>query len=327
MRLGTVVLALAFCLTAPVVAEAQPAAKVYRIGFLGTFPTDPQSAPHRAFVQGLREHGYVEGQNLHIERRFSEGKPERLPALVAELVSLRVSVILTAASAPSRAAKDATATIPIVFVAVADPVGMGLVTSLARPGGNVTGLSAIVWETFAAKQLEIIKEALPRISRVAILVNPTNREHSLALPQEQAAAEKLRVNLQLVEAREAGDLDRAFEAATRERADVLHVLGDALTYSQRTRIAELAMRHRLPTLHFFREAVEAGGLLGFGPDLPHVWGGVGTYVDKILKGTKPADLPVAQPMKYELTINRKTAKALGLAISPSVLLRADQIIE
>ena len=162
---------------------------------------------------------------------------------------------------------------------------------------------------------------------MAILVNPTNRMHSLTLPQEQAAAEQLRVNLQLVEARDAGDLDRAFEAAMRARADVLHVWGDPLTYSQRTRIAELAMKHRLPTLHFFREAVEAGGLLCFGPDWSHVWGGVGTYVDKILKGTKPADLPVAQPTKYELTINLKTAKALKLTISPSVLLRADQIIE
>jgi putative ABC transport system substrate-binding protein len=327
MRLGSLVLAMAVYLTAVVAAVAQPAAKVYRIGYLGTFPPDPQGVNWSALVRGLRERGYVEGQNLHIERRFSDGNSDRLPALVAELLGLRVSLIVTSAPGPSRAAKEATATIPIVFVGVGDPVGLGLVTSLARPGGNVTGLTSIEWETFTAKQLEILKEALPNISRVAILMNPTNRSHSQTLPQAQAAARKSQMSLQLVEARDAGDLDRAFEAATRGRADVLHVWGDALTHSQRSRIAELAMKHRLPTLHFFREAVEGGGLLSFGPDWSHVYGNVGTYVDKILKGTRPADLPVAQPTKYELTVNLKTAKALGLTIPPSLLLRADHVIE
>ena len=210
---------------------------------------------------------------------------------------------------------------------VADPIGMGLVTNLARPGGNVTGLATIEWEASTAKQLEIIKEALPKSSRIAILMNPTNPMHVRSLPQAQAAADMLRVKLQRLEARNPAELETAFEAATRERADLLWVLGDPLTLDQRAHIAELAMRHRLPTMHFFREAVEARGLLGFGPDLPHIWRNVGKYVDKILKGAKPGDIPVEQPTKYELVVNLKTAKALGLTIPQSILLRADEVIE
>jgi ABC-type uncharacterized transport system substrate-binding protein len=313
-------------LAAPLGAEAQPAEKVYRVGFLGMFPVSYPSPGWDAFVQGLREAGYVEGQNLNIERRFAEGKAERLPSLAADLVRLGVSLIITTGVPASLAARDATGTVPIVFVGVADPIGLGLVASLARPGGNVTGLASIEWEAFTAKQLQIIKEALPKTSRVAILINPTNRMHSLTLPQEQAAADRMRVRLQLVEAREAGDLEGAFEAMARERADFLHVWGDPLTYAHRARIAELAMKHRLPTMHFFREAVAAGGLLGLGPNWPHTWRGVGKYVDKILKGAKPADIPVEQPTRYELTINLKTAKALGLTLPPSLLQRADEVI-
>jgi ABC-type uncharacterized transport system substrate-binding protein len=324
-RIGLAVVVTVGLLTLPLAAAQSP--EKHRIGFLATFPDDPKQPHAEAFVAGLRDYGYVEGRNISIERRFSEGKPERLPDLVRDLLRLNVSLIITSAPAPSRAAKDATATVPIVFVTVADPIGMGLVTNLARPGGNVTGLATIEWEGFTAKTLEIAKEALPKSSRIAILMNPTNSMHTRVLPQAQAAADMLRVKLQRLEARNAAELETAFEAATRERADLLQVWGDPLTLDQRARIAELAMRHRLPTMHFFREAVEAGGLLGFGPDLPHIWRNVGKYVDKILKGAKPGDIPVEQPTKYELVVNLKTAKALGLTIPQSILLRADQVID
>jgi len=196
---------------------------------------------------------------------------------------------------PALAARDATGTVPIVFVGVADPIGVGLVANLARPGGNVTGLASIEWEAFTAKQLQIIKEALPKTSHVAILMNPTNRMHSLTLPQEQSAADKMGVRLQLVEVQEAGDLEGAFEAMVRERADFLHVWGDPLTHAHRIRIAELAIKHRLPTMHFFRDSVAAGGLLGFGPNWPHTWHGVGKYVDKISRGRSLRTFPWNNP--------------------------------
>ena len=271
MRFRVLVLSLALALlVAPLAVHAQQPGKVYRIGFLAPFPPAP-GGPDRlgvAFLDGLREHGYVEGQNLTIERRYSEGKADRLPALVADLLRLDVQLIVAISVSPSLAAKAATTTVPIVFVAVADPIGTGLVASLARPGGNVTGLATIEWEAFTAKQLQVIKETLPRASRIAILMNPTNRMHALTLPQEQAAARTLGVTLQLVEARDASELERAFEDAVRGRADLLHVHGDPLTFTQRARIAELAMKHRLPTMHFFREAVEAGGLIS-GPEQGH----------------------------------------------------------
>jgi putative tryptophan/tyrosine transport system substrate-binding protein len=276
---------------APLGAEAQQAEKVYRVGFLSMFPgSDPD-----AFVQGLREAGYVEGQNLNIERRFAEGKAERLPSLAADLVRLGVSLIITTGVPPSLAARDATGTVPIVFVGVADPIGVGLVANLARPGGNVTGLASIEWEAFTAKQLQIIKEALPKTSRVAILINPTNRMHALTLPQEQAAADRMRVRLQLVEAREAGDLEGAFEAMAHERADFLHVWGDPLTNVHRVRIAELAMKHRLPTMHFFREAVVAGGLLGFGPNWRNTWRGRRSMSTIFSRGRSPRTSPWNNP--------------------------------
>ena len=313
-------------LAAPLGAEAQPVGKVYRVGFLDMFTVSGPSPNWDAFMQRLREAGYVEGQNLNIERRSAEGKAERLPSLAGDLVRLGVSLIITSGVPPALAARDATGTVPIVFMGVADPIGVGLVANLARPGGNVTGLASIEWEAFTAKQLQIIKEALPTTSRVAILINPNNRMHSLTLPQEQAAADRMGVRLQLVEAREAGDLEGAFEAMARERADFLHVWGDPLTHANRASIAELAMKHRLPTMHFFREAVAAGGLLGFGPNWRDTWRGVAKYVDKILKGEKPADIPVEQPTRYELTINLKTAKALGLTLPWSLLQRADEVI-
>ena len=314
-------------LAAPLVVEAQQAGKVYRIGYFSTFPQASENPHWAAFVEGLRNHGYVEGKNLQIERRSSEGQVERLPGLAAELVALSLSVIVTTATGPTRAMKEATVTVPIVFVGVANPVGLGLVTSLARPGGNVTGLTSIEWEAFTAKQFQIIKDALPTASRVAILVNPTSQMHAMTLFQEQAAADRLNVKLQIVEARNGGDLEGAFAAAKRGRADLVHVYGDPVTFTHRAQLAELGLKHRLPTMHFYREAVEAGGLLSFGSYWPLINRNAGTYVDKILKGAKPADLPVAQPTKYELLINLKTAKALGLTIPPSLLQRADQVIE
>ena len=312
-------------LAAPLAVHAQQPGKVYRIGTLGVpAPRDPLGD---AFLDGLREHGYVEGQNLTIERRFSEGKADRLPALVADLLRLDVQLIVATSVSNSLAAKAATTTVPIVFVAVADPIGMGLVASLARPGGNVTGLATIEWEAFAAKQLQIVKEAVPRASRIAILTNPTNRMHAWTLPQTEAAARTLGVTLQVVEARDVSELERAFDDAVRGRADVLHVYGDPLTIGQRARLAELAMKHRLPTMHFFREAVEAGGLLSFGPIQTQLFRNAAKFVDKILRGTKPGDIPVEQPTKYEFVINLKTAKALGLTIPPAVLARADEVIQ
>jgi putative ABC transport system substrate-binding protein len=212
-----------------------------------------------SFVQSLRDHGYVQGRNLHIERRFSEGRAERLPILAAELVQLGVAVIVTSGTGPTRAAKAATTTIPIVFHGVGDPVGLGLVASLARPGGNATGLASIEWEAFTAKQLQVIKEALPTASRIAIVTNPTNPMHAMTLPQEHVAADRLGVKLQLLEARNVDDLERAFAAAKQGQADLVHVYGDPLAFVHRARIAELALQLRLPTMHFFREAVEAGG--------------------------------------------------------------------
>jgi putative ABC transport system substrate-binding protein len=317
----------AVLLAAPLAAEAQQAGKVWRIGSLYTYPPSPQDGMWKSFVQSLRDHGYIEGQNLHIEQRSAEGRAERLPILAAELVQLGVSVIVTNGLGPSRAAKEATATIPIVFLGVGDPVGLGLVASLARPGGNVTGLASIEWEAFTAKQLQIIKEALPRAARVAILTNPTNPMHAMTLPQEHAAADRLGVKLQLVEASNVDDLERAFAAAKRKHADLVHVYGDTFFVAQRARVVELSLKYKLPTMHFSRGAVEAGGLLSLGPDWLLLNRNAGTYVAKILKGAKPADLPVAQPTTYELVINLKTAKALGLTIPPSLLGRADEIIQ
>jgi ABC-type uncharacterized transport system substrate-binding protein len=325
-RIALAVVVIVGLLTLPLPAASQSPEK-QRIGYLATFPLEPKHPIQEAFIAGLRDHGYVERRNLSIERRFSDGRPERLPDLLTDLLRLNVSLIVASAPVPSRAAKDATATVPIVFVGVADPIGMGLVTNIARPGGNVTGLATIEWEAFTAKQLQIIKEALPKSSRIAILMDPTNPMHTRTLPQEQAAADMLRVKLQRLEARDPAELGTAFEAATRERADLLHVYGDPLTVAQRARIAELAMRHRLPTMHFSREEAEAGGLLSFGPNLPHMWRNAGKYVDKILRGTRPGDIPVEQPTKYELVVNLKTAKALGLTIPQSLLLRADEVIQ
>ncbi len=315
---------------APLAAECQQAAKVPRIGWLAT--NFPAANPHltEAFLQGLRDHGYVEDRNVVIEHRSAEGKLERLPALAAELVALKVDVILAAGGTPTALATgQATGTIPIVFIGVSDPVSGGLVTSLARPGGNVTGLSVQTPE-LVAKWLELLTQAVPGMSRVAVLWQPgagVERTQKDMLKAAGVAARALGVLLQVVEARGPADIDRAFSDMIRARAGALTVFATPMFSIERRRLAELAVKNRLPTMFSFRDYVDAGGLMAYGPSIADLFRRAATYVDKILKGAKPADLPVEQPTKFELIINLKTAKALGLAIPPSLLARADQVIE
>ena len=315
-------------LTVPLAVEAQPAgAKVPRIGFLAL---NRGANPHlrEAFLQGLRDLGYVEGRNVVIENRDAEGKLERLPALATELVALKVDVIVTGGGTPTAlAAKQATKTLPIVFTSATDPVTDELVASLARPGGNLTGLSNLAPE-LVGKCLEQIKETVPQVSLVAVLWQPGSAGgHTDMLKAAERAARPLGVRLQIVEARGPADFDRAFSDMTRARAGALAVLGSAIFNSERRRLVDLAARNRLPTVYTSRDFVDAGGLMTYGPSLADSFRRAAAYVDKILKGTKPGDLPVEQPTKFELMINLRTAKALGLTIPPSLLLRADQVIE
>jgi putative tryptophan/tyrosine transport system substrate-binding protein len=304
-------------------AEAQQSKKVYRIGVLS--PGSPGPSPLLdAFRQGLRQLGYVEGQNIAIEYRFAEAKPEALPDLAAELVHLRVDVILTMNTPASEAAKNATKTTPIVFTYVADPAG--LVASLARPGGNVTGLTTIATD-LSGKRLEILKESVPKIRRVAALLNPANPVPVLIFKETDVAARALGLQLQSLEVRGPDELPNAFEVARKVRAGALLVIEDLVLSLHRARIVDLAVKSRLPTASQYREFAEAGGLLSYGANLPDSFRRAAYYVDKILKGTKPADLPVEQPTKFEFVINLKTAKQIGLTIPQSVLYRADKVIK
>jgi ABC-type uncharacterized transport system substrate-binding protein len=324
----TVVLALGL-LAAPLAAEAQQAAKIARIGYLSI---NLAANPHlrEAFLQGLRDLGYVEGRDVVIEDRSAEGKLERFPALAAELVALKVDVIVTAGGPPAAlAAKQATRTLPIVFAAAADPVTDGLVTSLARPDGNVTGLSILAPE-LVGKRLEQLKQAVPGVSRVAVLWQPGalgQRTEKDTLKGAEVAARALGVRLQFVEARGPEDFDRAFSDMTRARAGALTVLTGAMFFGERRRLVDLAAKNRLPAVYPWREFVDAGGLMAYGPNVADLYRRAATYVDRILKGAKPADLPVEQPTKFELVINLKTAKALRLTIPQSLLRQADQVIE
>ena len=317
-------------LAAPLAAEAQEATKIARIGYLTT--ADLATAPHHlreAFFKGLRDLGYVEGRNLVIEYRSAEGKVERLPALAAELVSLKVDVILAPASVHVLAAKQATGTIPIVFVNSGDPVASGLVTSLARPGGNVTGLSTLTVDLIG-KCLEQIPQAVPGVSRVAVLWSPGDfpeRTEKDMLKQAEVAARALGIGLQFVEVRGPANFDRAFSEMTGARAGALTVLASTMFFTERRRLVERTANNRLPAMYTSRDFVDAGGLMSYGPDYADLFRRAATYVDKILKGAKPGDLPVEQPNKFELVINLKTAKALGLTIPQSLLQRADQVIE
>jgi ABC-type uncharacterized transport system substrate-binding protein len=312
-------------LMAPLATHAPPAGQVYRIGFLRE--SQPPTAWVEAFQQGLRERGYVEGQNVVVEFRVTDGSLDLLPQLAEELVRSQVDILMVPNMPAALAAKQATSTIPIVMVAISDPVGNGLVASLARPGGNITGLAAFPSE-FVGKQLEFLKDVLPTVSRVAVLWNPTNPVHPLIVRAAEVAAQAVGVRLHLVEARGPDTFDRAFAAMTRAHAGALLVLGDSMFVQHRRRLTELAATSCLPTMYAiqYRAFVEAGGLLCYGPSLLDMWRRAATYVDKLLKGAKPADLPVEQSMQFELVINLKTAKALGLTIPPTLLFQADEVI-
>ncbi len=314
-------------LAAPLAAQAQQSGKVYRIGLLGASP--PGSPGWRlwdVFLQGLRDLGYTEGRDLIVEGRYSEGREERLSELAGELVGLHVDVIVAGAGQPVHAARRATTTIPIVMTNHGDPVGSGLVASLARPGGNITGLSILNPEV-TGKRLELLKVVVPALSRVAVLWNPGNPIHRQELGQAEAAARALGLQLQELSVRSPDEYRGAFSAMAKEHAGALLLLGDLTVWLNRGRIAELAAGHRLPAIYVQREHVEAGGLMAYGVNLADNYRRAAVYVDKILKGAKPADLPIEQPTKFELVINLKTAKALGLTIPPSLLQRADQVIE
>jgi putative ABC transport system substrate-binding protein len=325
MKIGGVGLTLALLL-APLSSHAQPKGKVYRIGFLGNSTPAFEANLVGPFREGLRDLGYVEGQNILIEYRWAEGKYERFPALIAELIALKVDVIVTAGTPATLAVKKATTSVPLVMVAVGDPVGTGIVASLNRPGGNITGLTSISPE-LEGKRLELLREVVPKLSRVAVLWNPVSPFQVIAEKEVRAAAQVLRMNVLSLGVRTPEELKDALAAIARERPGALLVLADRLFLHNRARIMEFAAQHRLPGVHAYRELVEAGGLMSYGPSYAGMHRRAATYVDKILKGTKPADLPVEAPTTFELVINLKAAKALGLTIPPSVLLRATELIQ
>jgi putative ABC transport system substrate-binding protein len=318
-------------LLAPRAARAQQPAKVSRIGWLlsGSLEAPETRVLLGAFRQGARERGYVEGQNIVIEYRAAEGRLDRFPALAADLVRLKVDLIVAGSNAAARAAQQATTTIPIVAPTMGDPVGDRFVTSLARPGGNITGLTFLGPE-LAPKRLELLKEALPKMSRVVGVWHPgafgehTNQD---MLKGTEAAARTLGVRLELVGVRSTDEIDRVFSTMARQRPDAFVMLPSVMFFVERRRVIDLAERHRLPSIYAAREFVEIGGLFSYGASIPDLFRRTAVYVDKILKGAKPADLPVEQPIKFELVINLKTAKALGLTIPPSLLARADEVIQ
>ena len=323
LRTAVVIFSLALgILSAPRFSDAQQPVKVPRIGVMATHDWPP----FEAFRAGLRELGYVEGKNLLIEWRWSEAKNERFPDFAAELIRLKIDVIVVWGTPAAMAAKNATKTIPIVMAATGDPVGMGLIASLARPGGNITGSSALNLE-LEAKRLELLKEIVPKLSRVAVLWNPAERTHQVFLKETRTAAQALGVQLHPVGVQSPPDFEGAFATMARERADGLIVVPSTVFVFHRVRIADLALKSRLPSAYLHTDHAEAGGLMSYSPNYHDLFRRAATYVDKILKGAKPADLPVEQPMRFELVINLKTAKALGLTIPQSVLIRADTVIQ
>jgi ABC-type uncharacterized transport system substrate-binding protein len=319
---GIVAIALTFAFGGAV-AHAQPA-KVVRIGFLGPNSAASNAGRMEALRAGLRDLGYLEGKNLVMESRWAEGKFDRLPELAAELVRLNVDVILTAGTPGIRAAKNATTTIPIVMVTSGDPVAFGFVASLARPGGNITGSSNFSPE-LSAKRIEVLKEALPRLQRLGVLFNPDNSINDRNLPAMEQTAKLLKIGLQRFEVRGAEEFKNAFSTMTKQRVDAVALPDDDFLNANQNGIAELAAKHRLPSIGR-ADFAEAGGLMSYGTNATDLYRRAATYVDKILKGTKPADLPVEQPTKFEFIINLKAAKQIGLTIAPNVLARADKII-
>ncbi len=310
----------------PLAADAQRAAKVVRIGRLSPISSSTDGRVFDGFRQELRNLGWVEGQNVVFEYRFADGQLDRLPALAAELVRLKVDVILAGSTPGARAAKNATGTIPIVMVTTGDPVGGGLVPSLARPGGNLTGVTAL-GEVVSGKRLELLMQAVPDVTRVAVLTDPTFPSTRPVLQGVRRAARALGVQLHVLEVRDPSEFEQAFAAMKSAGERALMVGADPVFNTHRRRLVELAAKGQLPTMYGLREFVDVGGLMFYGANLPHMYRRAATFVDKILKGTKPADLPVEQPTKFELVINLKTAKALGLTIPPSIMTRADRVIE
>jgi putative ABC transport system substrate-binding protein len=312
-------------LATPLVAKGQQAGKIARIAYLTTAQaSDPLDD---AFLQGLRDLGYVEGRNVVIEYRSAHGKAERLPDLAAELAALKVDVVVAVTNAAIAAAKKATATIPIVMIVAVEPVSTGFVASLARPGGNITGLTFDVTEDTWAKRMSLLKEMAPKVSRVLVFWNPDYSPNRVRWTTIEGAGRTLNVTLLSAKIQGISDVAKGFVTASESRAGALFVLGDPLLFSFRADIANLAVKHGLPSMSPYREAAEAGGLVAYGANLPDQRRRAATYVDKILKGAKPENLPIEQPTKFELVINLKTAKALGLTIPQSVLQRADQVIE
>jgi putative ABC transport system substrate-binding protein len=324
MRVSMVIL-LVSALAAPLAAEAQQATNPARVGFLGNTPL---ADPH-PLAEGLRQLGWVEGRNVIIEWRYTEGNMERAPELAAELVRLKVDVIVASSPPALRAVQRATSSIPVVMTAVSDPVGTGFIASLARPGGNITGVTSAIPEGFMGKTLQLIKEAIPKTSRVGLLFNAANPlNYATASARELAAASQaLKIQLHHLEIRSEDDIEKTMTAANLDGLQAVCVVGDPLTFRHRKRIHELAARHKVPTFVPTPEYVEGLALLSYGPSLKDMTRQAAVYVDKILKGAKPADLPVEQPTRYQLVINLKTAKALGLTIPPSLLGRADEVIQ
>jgi len=310
----------------PIASFAQQQGKVWRVGFLTLRPASENSQYTDAFLKGMRELGYVEGKNLVVEWRFADGKFERLPGLAAELVQLKVDVIVAVASPAIGAAQKATTTIPIVMATTGDPVGSGFVKSLARPGGNITGLSNMGGD-IGPKLFDLLHSVVPKLSRVAVLVTPTSTTYRAILESIQAAAQKAGVKTLVAEASSPQDIENAFSMMVREKADAVIVGASTFFSQQRRQIGELATKYRIPSMFGNRVNVEAGGLMSYGQKIADNYVRAATYVDKILKGAKPGDLPVEQPVTLELVVNLKTGKALGLTIPQSILLRADEVIQ
>jgi putative ABC transport system substrate-binding protein len=322
----TALAALAFLvLAAPLAPEAQQSAKVYRIGVL-TGGSQPSPTAPSSLREGLRDLGWVEGKNIVFEGRYAEGKQERLPELAAELINLKVDVIVTFGTPAALAARKATSTVPIVLGMIGDPVRVGLVTSLARPGGNVTGNSLIAPE-LGLKRLELLKEAIPKAKRIGLPYDPANPAAAAVRDDLEAAARSLGMELYPIEVRHPDQLEGTFAAAANAGVDALLLFSDPVFFSARTRIMALALKHRLPSMSEGKEFVEAGGLISYSPSIPALARRAAIFIDKILRGARPADLPIEQPTTFELVINLTTAKALGLTIPPAFLLRADQVID
>jgi putative ABC transport system substrate-binding protein len=324
-RRDTVVALLAIG-AAPFATHAQQAAKIPRIGLLSPFSPSATAVWHQAFRLGLRDLGWVEGKNISIEYRYAEGRNDRLPDLAADLVRLKVDIIFVDSTSPALAARKATRAIPIVMASGGDTVASGLVESLARPGGNITGLDQMSPE-LGGKRLELLKEIVPQLSRVAVLWNPQNQASTLNWKELQLPARQLGVQLHSLEVRSPGDFDKAFEDVTRAHAGAIAIMPDPVFVTNLKRIADLAARSRLPSIFHLREFTDSGGLVAYGPDRSDMFRRAATYVDKILKGAKPGELPIEQPTKFELVINLKTAKALGITMPPSLLARADEVIQ